>query len=247
MKTWFKRMSIGLILLLVLMTLGLWIWSESSTYPAGELARASLESSEAVSVSSKEWIVFEPNSPREPGVIFYPGGLVDPAAYAPILRNLADAGYLVVITPMPFNLAIFNTDTAQAVQAAYPDILTWVIAGHSLGGAAASIHAENEAEDLAALILWDSFPANYADLSDNAISVISIFGTQNQVPNPDGFNDTRSLLPANTQFVGIEGANHAQFGDYGAQDGDIEAQLSQAEQHEIVTDLVLEFLAKLAE
>jgi pimeloyl-ACP methyl ester carboxylesterase len=242
MKTWFKRMSIGLILLLVLMTLGLWIWSESSSYPAGELARASLESSEAVSVSSKEWIVFEPNSPRGPGVIFYPGGLVDPAAYAPILRNLADAGYLAVITPMPFNLAIFNTDTAQAVQAAFPDILTWVIAGHSLGGAAASIHAENEAEDFAALILWDSFPANYADLSDNAISVISIFGTHNQVPNPDGFNDTRSLLPANTQFVGIEGANHTQFGDYGAQDGDIEAQLSQAEQHEIVTDLVLEFL-----
>ena len=146
---------------------------------------------------------------------------------------------------MPLNLAIFDTDAAQSVLAAYPQIQNWVLAGHSLGGAAASIHAENAPGDFTGLALWDSYPASYADLSDNTLEVISIFGTLNGVPNPEGFDDTPALLPPDTQFEGIEGANHAQFGDYGPQSGDVEAAISAAEQHQLITDLMLEFLTGL--
>ena len=39
-----------------------------------------------------------------------------------------------------------------------------------------------------------------------------------------------ALLPAATEFVAIEGGNHAQFGSYGAQEGDNPAAIPAAEQ-----------------
>jgi hypothetical protein len=50
------------------------------------------------------------------------------------------------------------------------------------------------------------------------------------------------LLPANTTFIGIEGASHAQFGDYGPQKGDVVPSISLAEQHERVAEIMLDFI-----
>jgi hypothetical protein len=50
------------------------------------------------------------------------------------------------------------------------------------------------------------------------------------------------LLPADTIFIGIEGANHAQFGDYGPQKGDVVASMSLGEQHEKVAEIMLDFI-----
>jgi pimeloyl-ACP methyl ester carboxylesterase len=178
-------------------------------------------------------------------LIFYPGGLVDPAAYAPVLHKLAEEGLLVIITPMPLNLAIFNTGTASAVIEAYPQISTWILAGHSLGGASAGIFAGNNPTAVEALAFWDSYPPDSADLSDYSIPVISIYGTSNGDPNTDNFNEKRDLLPSNTMFVPIEGASHAQFGDYGPQKGDVTPALSLAEQHEQVAELMLDFISQI--
>ncbi len=93
-----------------------------------------------------------------------------------------------------------------------------------------------------AIAFWDSYPANSADLSDNVISAISIFGTTNNIPNTDNFNDKRGLLPDDTVFVAIEGANHAQFGDYGPQKGDVRASISLVVQHERVAEIMLDFI-----
>ena len=81
-----------------------------------------------------------------------------------------------------------------------------------------------------------------SDLSDNTISAISIFGTTNNIPNTENFNDKKHLLPADTRFIAIEGANHAQFGDYGPQKGDVAATMSLAEQHERVAEIMLNFI-----
>jgi pimeloyl-ACP methyl ester carboxylesterase len=168
--------------------------------------------------------------------------LVEPTAYAPILHQIAEKGVLVIVTPMPLNLAIINTGAANAVIDAYPEISTWILAGHSLGGASAAIFAENNPERIDAIALWDSYPPDSSDLSDHTISVISIFGTTNNLPNTENFNDKKHLLPADTIFVGIEGASHAQFGDYGPQRSDVVPSLSLAEQHEQVAEIMLDFI-----
>jgi alpha/beta hydrolase family protein len=237
-----KFTGIGLLTVLVVAAAGLFIWSATSTYPAGDTAMAALQSSPTVSVTQDNWIVFNPATKPDTGLIFYPGGLVEPEAYAPVLRQLAEDGILVVITPMPLNLAIFNTNKANAVIQAYPEISNWVLAGHSLGGAAAGIYAENNPDKIDGLAIWDSYPPNSADLSDNDIAVISIHGTTNGMPNTENFDDKKYLVPADTTFAPIEGASHAQFGDYGPQTGDVVPVISMADQHQQVVELMLAFL-----
>ncbi len=241
-KTILKYTLIGIVSIIIIVVLGMLIWSKTGTYPARMVALSALESTDSVTITQDKWIVFTPVTETDTGLIFYPGGLVEPTAYAPILHQIAENGVLVIIIPMPLNLAILNTGAANAVIDAYPYISTWILAGHSLGGASAAIFAENNPTRIDAIALWDSYPPNSADLSDNTISVISIFGTTNYFPNTENFNDKKPLLPANTIFIGIEGANHAQFGDYGPQKGDVVASMSLAEQHEQVADIMLEFI-----
>lgn len=242
LKRILKIAGIGILCLLVLAGAGLFLWSATSTYPAREVAVAALASTDEVTVLQEKWIIFSPEQEAETGLIFYPGGLVEPTAYAPVLKEIARQGVLVIITPMPLNLGIFNTGAANPVIESYPEVSNWILAGHSLGGASAGIFANNNPSQIDALVLWDSYPPDSADLSEFDLRVLSIYGTTDGVPNTENFDDKRGLLPADTRFAAIEGASHAQFGDYGPQKGDVEPSLSLAEQHQIVAELMLEFI-----
>lgn len=237
-----KFVLIGFITIIIIGALGMVIWSKTGTYPAKTVALSALESTESVTITQQKWITFTPDEEVQTGLIFYPGGLVEPAAYAPILHKIAAEGVLVIIVPMPLNLAIFNTGAANSVINSYPNISTWILTGHSLGGAAAAIFAENNPTKIDSIVFWDSYPPNSADLSDNSISAISIYGTTNNFPNTENFDDQKNLLPEDTMFIPIEGANHAQFGDYGPQKGDVVASMSLAEQHERVAEIMLDFI-----
>lgn len=237
-----KFALIGLLVIIIIGILGMLVWSETGTYPAGTVAKSALESTSRVTVTQDKWITFTPAEKAETGLIFYPGGLVEPTAYAPILHQIADEGVLVVIVPMPLNLAIFNTGAANSVIDQYPQISRWILAGHSLGGASAAIFAEKNPTKIDAIAFWDSYPPASANLSNTDISVLSIFGTTNNYPNTENFDEKRYLLPDDAIFIAIEGANHAQFGDYGPQKGDVVASISLAEQHERVTEIMLDFI-----
>ena len=237
-----KIILLGVLTILIIGVLGMLVWSKTGTYPAREVAISALESTGQVTVTQNRWITFTPLDKGETGLIFYPGGLVGPSAYAPVLQKIAEDGVLVIIVPMPLNLAIFNPGAANAVIEDYPQISTWILAGHSLGGATAGIFAEKCPTKIDGIAFWDSYPPNSADLSNNDISVLSIFGTTNDFPNTENFDDKRTLLPEDTIFVAIEGANHAQFGDYGPQKGDVVASISLAEQHERVAEIMLDFI-----
>lgn len=239
-----KYAVLGLIAILIVSVLGLFIWSKTATYPARDLALSALESTDKVTVSADKLIVFTPQEKTDIGLVFYPGGLVDPAAYAPVLQKIAQEGILVVITPMPLNLAIFNTGAADPVIESYPQISTWILAGHSLGGAAAGIYANGNSFAINGLAFWDSYPPDSADLSELDLAVLSVFGTTNQSPNTENFDAKRYLLPDSTLYVAIEGASHAQFGDYGPQKGDVVPSLGLEEQHDQVTEIMLEFLSQ---
>ena len=237
-----KLILIGIVALFAISMLGLFIWSRTGTYPARSTAIAALASTNTVTVTQDDWIAFTPLANPQTGLIFYPGGLVEPTAYAPVLHRIAQGGVLVVIAPMPLNLAILNIGVADDIISAFPSIDSWILAGHSLGGASAAIFAENNPESIDAMVFWDSYPPNSASLSDNGLPILSIFGTTNGTPNTEGFDERKYLLPENTEFIAIEGANHAQFGDYGPQKDDVLASITLDEQHEIVTAIMLDFI-----
>lgn len=207
---------------------------------------AGLESTASVTVTQDPWLIFEPTqTPPTTGFIFYPGGLVDEAAYAPLAHEIASHGFLVVIVPMPFDLAVFSPNQAQEVIIAYPQIKTWAIGGHSLGGAMAAQFTDENPEQIAGLVLWASYPAEASSLSDRTLPVTAIFGSEDGLLSAGDRDYARQVLPANSQVILIEGGNHAQFGWYGLQEGDNPATISSQVQQEQTISATLRLLDKL--
>jgi dienelactone hydrolase len=223
------------------------LWASAAATPMPE-ALAALESDEQVHVETDPWLIFRPAG-DEPttGLILYPGGRVDPQAYAPTARALAEEGYLVVIVPMPLNLAVFAPGRAAEVMAAFPGVESWAVGGHSLGGSMAANFAHNNPEAVRGLALWASDPAGGDDLSGHQLAASSIYGTRDGLATPDEIDASRPLLPPDTQWKAIEGGNHAQFGWYGPQSGDNEAAISREEQQALIVSATLQLLRQLDE
>ena len=218
--------------------------------PAAEAALLAMESDDQVlySTNGDGWLIFTPQE-NEPnvGFIFYPGGNVDPRAYASLAHQIASVGHQVIIPPMPFDLAVFAPNRAAEVIMAYPGIDIWAVGGHSLGGAMAAAYAADHTDQVSGLILWASYPADTNDLSISDLRVLSVYGTLDGVASQDEIESSRARLPANTIWVAIEGGNHAQFGDYGEQTGDNPAELSATEQQAVITTETAAFLQLLVD
>jgi hypothetical protein len=220
-----------------------WVLDSASALPS---AASSLTSDAEVTVALEPWLVFSPakESPTT-GLIFYPGGKVDPQAYAPSLRRIAEQGFLAVIVPMPLNLAVLAPDRAGSVMAAFPEVQHWAVGGHSLGGAMAADFAGKQPQLVQGLVLWAAYPAGSTDLSTSDLSVVAIFGTRDGLVSEEDLEIARQLLPPATRWVAVEGGNHAQFGLYGPQAGDNPAELEWQAQQDQVVGATLELLHSL--
>jgi dienelactone hydrolase len=231
-----------IILAPIIAIIGFSIWAYTPLGPMPE-ALAAMEQSNDVQVKVDRWVVFEPLEENiDIGVIIYPGGRVEPRSYAPMARELAENGYLAVITPMPFNLAIFGWQSAGEVAKEFPEITTWVVAGHSLGGSMAARYAAMHPEIVDGLVLWAAYPAAGDDLSTNSLQSVTIFGTEDGLISTGEIEDSLVLLPESTARVEIEGGNHAQFGWYGEQPGDNPARISREQQQQVILQSMLEIL-----
>lgn len=242
-----KRWWWLLLLLPVLAVAAFLIWASTGPAPMPE-ALAALQSDGQVKVDTQPWLIFAPVG-QEPttGLVLYPGGRVDARAYAPAARTIAQEGYLVVIVPMPFDLAFFAPDRALDVMTAFPDVEHWAVGGHSLGGAMTARLAYQNPGAVQGLVLWAAYPAAGDDLSAHDLAVASIYGTRDGVATGEEIAASRPLLPADAEWVAIEGGNHAQFGWYGPQAGDNEAIISREEQQQEITAATLQLLGRLEE
>ena len=240
-----KKLWWLLIVVPVAAAAGFVVWAERTPPPMPE-ALSALESDGSVQVSTDRWLVFGPVSPEpKTGLILYPGGRVDPHSYASTARAIAAADYLVVIIPMPLNLAIFASGAAADVISAYPGVSNWAIGGHSLGGAMAARYAFDHPDQIQGLVLWAAYPDSSNDLSDRTLPVTSIYGTLDGLATTEKIEASRPLLPGTTEWVAIEGGNHAQFGWYGPQSGDNPATISREEQQRQIVEATLRLLHSL--
>lgn len=208
---------------------------------ASERAKSKLISTEAVTVVEESGsIAFVPNNANGVGVIFYPGGKVEYTAYSRTMHALAEQGVTTIIVKMPFNLAMFNVNGADAVVEAYTTIERWYMAGHSLGGVFASEYMMNAEEIFEGMVFMASYPNS--DFSELPVKMLSINGTNDTVLNSEAFTEALVKFSENTTFIAIEGGNHAQFGDYGHQKGDSIATITRDEQQKQLVDAMIEFL-----
>ncbi len=222
-------------------------WVTFTRAPLPEALEA-LESDELVTVTQEHWLIFSPaQTTPSTGLIFYPGGRIDPRGYASLMRTIASEGYLVVVPKMPFNIAAFSPNTADEIIAANPDIDLWVIGGHSVGGTMAAQYTDKHPEEIDGLAIWASYPADNANLSDLEIPVISIYGSREVRVNDSSVAERKHLLPENTLYIRIEGGDHHQFGSYEINAEGHLATTSRVSQHEKIIQATVEILQMVSQ
>lgn len=205
----------GILLLLLVIS----VIYVSDYYHADDAALAVLES-DTVS-QSEGCITFFPSFVEEnagKGFIFYPGGKVEHAAYAPLMQALAEKGILCVLVEMPLHLAVLDVNAADGIQEQFPQITQWYIGGHSLGGSMAASYISENTEKYEGLVLLASYST--AVLSESDLKAISVYGTEDHVLNLEKYRENLANLPEDFTEYLIEGGCHAYFGSYGAQSGD---------------------------
>ena len=184
-------------------------------------------------------IVLAPDGART-GFIFYPGGKVEYTAYLPLMEAMASEDILCVLVEMPFNLAVLDVNAADGIQEQYPQIDSWYIGGHSLGGSMAASYAADNADAFDGLVLLGAYST--ADITSAGLDVLSIYGSEDHVLNRENYAEYRSNLPNGfTEFV-IDGGCHAYFGMYGPQDGDGTPNITNEEQIAITAEAILDYL-----
>lgn len=183
--------------------------------------------------------VFVPEKP-EVGLIFYPGGKVEFTAYAPLMAKLAEQNVLCVLLKMPLNLAVLDMDAAEGIPEAFPDVESWYLAGHSLGGSMAASYAGERADTYVGLILLAAYSTE--DLTESGLKVCSLYGDRDGVLNMEKYNQYRPNLPEDTVEMVLEGGNHAGFGSYGSQEGDGVSTLEPGQQLQWTADAIFDFI-----
>lgn len=243
-RRWPRRLAIALaaLLLALLIAAGGFLVYASSFYRDADTSHTNLVPTAQLPVDQGTHYLAFGDPAAKIGLIFYPGAKVEYSAYAPLMRALAERGYLAVVVEMPFNFAFFNIGAADGVRAAYPQVEKWWVGGHSLGGSMAAQYVADHANDdaLSGLMLLGSYTAS--DLSATSLGAITLYGSNDQVLNRQKLEDSLTLMPVNTQIVEIPGGNHAQFGDYGPQDGDGSASVTADEQQTFTAEAIDTFI-----
>jgi pimeloyl-ACP methyl ester carboxylesterase len=226
------------------------LWSLIA-YRASAAARAADASNSPVQVTRDGAIRrFVPTTGANPdvGLLFFPGALVDPVAYSPLMRAVAEAGFEAVVVALPRRGAFGGAeapelhDRINAVMQASRSPHRWIIAGHSRGAVVASQLASSQPAGMAGLVLIGTTHPRDVDLSDLRVLVTKVVGTRDGIARPQAVEANAHLLPASTRWVRIEGGNHSQFGWYGFQPGDRFARINATEQRKLMIEAVLDAL-----
>ena len=224
MKKWIKRIGLGLLAIVIIALGGFYVYTL-------DYSKADAQAQEAFtdSIEQSKTIHAYLTNESDVGIIFYPGGKVEAKAYSVLGLELSEKGYSTFIVDMPFNLAVFDINAANRVRKLNPQIKTWFIAGHSLGGAMAFSHYDANSDEYAGLILLAAYP-----LKATSKPILILAGSNDKVldaSNLEGF-----------QTTWIQGGNHAQFGNYGLQKGDGTPTISASEQRTITIESISNFI-----
>lgn len=223
-----RSLLIAISLLLGLSVGGFLIYA-SDYYRADDHALAILNSTDDVTTTDNLTVLSTHENPKT-AIIFYPGAKVEAIAYLPLLDQIRENGITSILVEMPLNMAIFNSDAADKVISAYPEITNWYIMGHSMGGAMASKYASDHPENVKGLILLGAYI--YGDYPPE--KSITIYGSFN--------SNLEDNIDYTENIVVIEGGNHAKFGNYGIQKGDPEGTITHEEQQSLTVKAILDFI-----
>lgn len=191
-------------------------------------------------IEDGDWFEFRPlAAAKEEGVIFFPGGAVDPRAYAPTARAFAEAGYFTVIAP-------HYGSTAKKVAAIMGDNTEhadWFMGGHSFGGVTTLSYLWSQpAEAIAGIYLWGASGTAVYDVSNKTVDALVVYADQDGLTTELEVEVGKPYMPNGTIYERIVGGNHAQFGYYNKlqEDDDGTASLTREAQQQLAIDVTLD-------
>ena len=228
-------------LFLVLLLAGSFFVYVSDNYKADDTALNALASDEVI-IEKTGYGWFFDGPTEDTALIFYPGAKVDEKAYAPLLHEIAAKGIDVCLIDSAFDIAFFNMNGAEKAMQEY-DYASWYIGGHSLGGVVASYYLQKHPKDFEGLVLLASYTNKKMP---DSIKEIVIVGSEDGVINRKALAKGRELASADYHEFTIEGGNHCQFGSYGFQKGDDEAEITTEEQIDQTADFIFDALGLIS-
>ena len=184
------------------------------------------------------WMPSDATKVKKVGFVYHPGCFYDERAYAPILRALAEDGYPAFLLDVPLSFSILTPFRADLVMREYPEIETWVVGGHGLGGMVASVFTQFRRNkwNIDGLALFASYPFPiFNNLSNTDIKAISLWGNEDGITTRVQWEDGKRLLPDDAKFVEIDGGNHSQMAYLSTlQTNDKKATISRESQQSVV-------------
>ena len=240
-----------IILLTIILSTAFVLCSVSKYFPVDaelleELTDASLEKYEAetgikVEISTKQIALIPDNA--DTCIIMYPGAKVSNEAYLPLFKMLAEDGYMCVLRRINAADAFFKIHSADDVVESNPNIDHFYLAGHSLGGTTAAIELSKHENVYEGLILLASYASVDLNGTDDALSVLSIYGSNDGVLSRERYVENKANLPFIEEHI-IDGGNHAGFAAYGPQKGDGIATITKEEQMRLTAEYIKEYISK---
>ena len=213
------------------------------SYQSHGVSDNDLKSNTQISVTDNEnYFLFEPSKKPAKVLIFYPGAMVDPKAYVPLCRKISENNIKVYLIKMPWRLASKGYNLPKELGLFTDKSKTYILAGHSQGGKMAAQFVKENPDLIDKLILIGTSHPRDISLAASKIPILKIYGSDDGVADEYNIMKNKSKLPAATEFIKIEGANHAQFGYYGFQFGDNSAHISRENQQSETLKIILNFI-----
>ena len=222
----------------------IWNWS---TFQSRNLPKDTLTSNGLANVvENDDRITFLANESKQTvELIFFPGGLADPKAYAPLCKKIAERGYTCHLIKMSFRLP--QRDYQKISRMFDLRSGRYVIGGHSQGGKmAAQFVYENSGLMQGLFLLGTSHPRDI-DLSNQSIPAIKFYAENDGLASVEEVLENKDKLPINAKLILIEGGNHSQFGYLGGLLMDDKADITLEEQQTIVLESMINFLNEIGE
>ena len=230
---------------ILIITLGIifMIW-QFSTYQARDIPEEDYVSTDTINVHEDDDLLsFSVMDSELSELVFLPGGGVQPRAYVPLARNLAEEGFTVHIVKMPYRMPVWGYDKIL-------DLFDWengrfVLGGHSQGAKMAAQFAYEHPELPAALFLIATTHPRDIDMSHMSMRTVKILGDRDGLVESADVAVNIPKLPIGSSLLTIEGANHSQFGHMGHLLMDGTPAISREEQQRKTVEILVDAFAGL--
>lgn len=186
-------------------------------------------------IPNRDYYAFRPIYTNT-GIIFIAKNDVEVLAYGPLMRTLAEEGYLSVLIRNQEELSV----TINTIITNYKNIDSWYIGGHSSGGILASNFLEEHHSKFDGLFLLASY--SNVDLSHKGLKILTMYGDSDTVLNLRTYKSKLENLGEYCIEYVIEGGNHSMFADCDLSENDNPGIISLFEQIEITANKIKELI-----